>query len=159
MPDISHGIARIFHAYGKNVYLRPDRSQVIASLIRKAVRYPDEEFIVWGDGNQRRCFVFIDDLLDALMRLEKYVRKRGNLTVNIGSTEEVTVRDLAKLVVFLSKKDIPLKFDDSKPKGALNRMPSLKRIKSVLDWNPTTSLSDGLTETYDWAKERLEKWE
>jgi len=157
MPDISYGVARIFHAYGRNIYLKPDRSQVIASLIRKAVRYPDEDFIVWGDGNQRRCFVFIDDALDALMRLEKYVSKRGNLTVNVGSTEEVTVRDLAELVVFLSKKDIPLKFDDSKPKGALNRTPNLKRIKSVLDWSPTTSLSDGLTETFDWAKERLGK--
>ncbi|MGD0476683.1 MAG: NAD-dependent epimerase/dehydratase family protein [Nitrososphaerales archaeon] len=159
MPDTSYGIARIFHAYGRNIYLRPDRSQVIASLIRKAVRYPDEDFIVWGDGSQRRCFVFIDDALDALMRLEKYVRERGNLTVNVGSTEEVTVQDLAKLIILLSKKDIPLKFDDTKPKGALNRMPNLKRIKSVLDWSPTTLLSDGLTKTFDWAEERLGKWE
>ncbi len=158
IPDISYGVARIFHAYGRNIYLKPDRSQVIASLIRKAVRYPDEDFIVWGDGNQRRCFVFIDDVLDALMRLDKYVRKRGNLTVNVGLTEETTVRELAELVVLLSKKDIPLRFDDSKPKGALNRTPDLKRIKSVLDWSPTTSLSDGLTETFDWAKERLGKW-
>ena len=158
MPGISCGVARIFHAYGRNIYLKPDRSQVIASLIRKAIRYPDEDFIVWGDGNQRRCFVFIDDVLDALMRLEKYVRKRGNLTVNVGSTEEITVRDLAELVVLLSKKDIPLKFDDSKPKGALNRTPNLRRIKSVLDWSPTISLSDGLTETFEWARERLGKW-
>jgi nucleoside-diphosphate-sugar epimerase len=155
MPGISYGVARIFHAYGRNIYLKPDRSQVIASLIRKAVRYPREDFVVWGNGNQRRCFVFIDDVLDALMRMEKYIRKQTNLTVNVGSTEEVTVRDLAKLVVFLSKKDIPLKFDDSKPKGALSRTPSLERIRNVLDWSPTTSLSDGLTETFDWAKERL----
>jgi nucleoside-diphosphate-sugar epimerase len=157
MPDISYGVARIFHAYGRNIYLKPDRSQVIASLIRKAVRYPDEDFIVWGDGSQRRCFVFIDDVLDALMRLEKYVSKRGNLTVNVGSTEEITVRDLAELIVLLSKKDIALKFDDSKPKGALNRMPDLKRIRSVLGWSPTTLLSEGLSETFDWAEKRLEK--
>jgi len=157
MPDISYGVARIFHAYGKNIYLKPDRSQVIASLIRKAVRYPDEDFVVWGDGNQKRCFVFIDDALDALMQLEKHVRKRGSLTVNVGSTEETTIRDLAELVVLLSKKDIPLKFDDSKPKGALSRTPNLKRIKKVLGWGPTTSLSDGLTETFKWAKERLGK--
>ena len=158
MPDTSCGVARIFHAYGSNIYLKPDRSQVIASLIRKAVKYPDEDFIVWGDGSQRRCFVYIDDVLDALMRLEKHVRERGNLTVNVGSTEEITVRGLAELVVHLSKKNIPLKFDDSKPKGALNRTPDLKRIKSVLDWSPTTFLSNGLTETFDWAKERLGQW-
>ena len=85
-----------------------------------------------GDGNQRRCFVYIDDALDALMRLEKHVQERGNLTVNVGSTEETTVRELAEMVVKLSKKDIKLKFDGSKLTGALNRMPDLKRARSVL---------------------------
>lgn len=157
MPDTSYGIARIFHAYGTNIYLKPDRSQVIASLIRKAVRYPAEGFVVWGDGNQRRCFVYIDDALDALMRLEKHVLKKGNLTVNVGSTEETTVRELAELVVKLSKKDITLKFDDTKLTGALNRMPDLRRAKSVLGWSPTTSFLDGLTKTFDWAKGRLSR--
>jgi GDP-D-mannose 3', 5'-epimerase len=157
MPDVSFGVARIFHAYGKNIYLRPDRSQVIASLIRKAVRFPAEDFVVWGDGSQRRCFVYIEDALDALMRLEKHVIERGSLTVNVGSTEETTVRDLADRVIRLSGKDIPLKFDESKPTGALNRMPNLQRAKRVLDWSPTTSFSEGLEETFDWAEGRLGK--
>jgi GDP-D-mannose 3',5'-epimerase len=155
MPDISYGVARIFHAYGKNIYLKPDRSQVIASLIRKAVRYPAEGFVVWGDGSQRRCFVYIDDALDALMRLEKHIGKRGSLTVNVGSTEETTVRGLAERIVILSKKDIPLAFDASKLTGALNRMPDLRRVKRVLGWSPTTSFSDGLKKTFDWARRRL----
>jgi GDP-D-mannose 3', 5'-epimerase len=155
MPDVSYGIARIFHAYGKNIYLKPDRSQVIASLIRKAVRYPAEDFVVWGDGSQRRCFVYIEDALDALMKLEKHVLERGSLTVNVGSTEETTVRDLAERVIRLSKKDIPLRFDESKLTGALNRMPNLERAKRVLGWTPTTSFSKGLKETFDWAEGRL----
>jgi len=157
MPDTACGVARIFHAYGKNIYLKPDRSQVIASLIRKAVRYPDEDFVVWGDGSQRRCFVYIEDALEALMRLEKYVGQRGSLTVNVGSTEETTVRDLAERIVVLSKKDIPLKFDASKLTGALNRTPNLERAKRVLGWSPTTSFSEGLQETFDWAKARLRR--
>jgi len=157
MPDTSYGVARIFHAYGKNIYLKPDRSQVIASLIRKAARYPAEGFTVWGDGRQRRCFVYIDDAVDALMRLEKHVDKHGSLTVNIGSTEEITVRELARLIVRLSKKDIPLKFDESKPTGALNRMPNLERVKKVLGWSPTTALPDGLAKTFEWAEGRLGK--
>jgi len=159
MPDISYGIARIFHAYGKNIYLKPDRSQVIASLIRKAVRYPDEDFIVWGDGSQRRCFVFIDDALDALMRLQHHVEGQGNLTVNVGSTEEITVRELAELVVRLSEKNISLRFDDSKPTGALSRMPNLQRIGTVLGWRPTTMFSEGLAKTYEWAEGRLRRRE
>jgi GDP-D-mannose 3', 5'-epimerase len=157
MPEVSYGVARIFHAYGKNIYLKPDRSQVIASLIRKAVRYPAEDFVVWGDGRQRRCFVYVDDALDALMRLEKHVLERGSLTVNVGSTEETTVRDLAERIIRLSKKDIRPRFDESKLTGALNRMPNLDRAKRVLGWSPTTSFSKGLKETFEWAERRLQK--
>jgi GDP-D-mannose 3', 5'-epimerase len=155
MPGTSYGAARIFHAYGKNIYLRPDRSQVIASLIRKALRYPKEEFVVWGDGSQRRCFVYIDDAIDALMRLERHVREQGSLVVNVGSTEETTVRELAERVVALSKKDISMKFDLSKPTGALNRTPDLTRAKQVLGWRPTTRFSNGLETTFEWARGRL----
>ena len=155
MPDTSFGIARIFHAYGENLYLRPDRSQVIASLIGKAVRYPKEDFGVWGDGSQRRCFIYVEDAIDALMRLWAHVEKRGSLTVNVGSTEEVTVRQLASMVIALSGKRIEPKYDASKPTGALSRMPSLDRAREVLGWSPTTSFSEGLRKTYAWAEKRL----
>jgi GDP-D-mannose 3', 5'-epimerase len=155
MPDTSVGVARIFHAYGSNIYLREDRSQVIGSLLRKAIRFPSEEFVVWGDGNQRRCFVYIDDAIDALFRLQNYVEKHGNLTVNIGSTEETTVGDLARQIVAISKKEIAIKFDKTKPTGALNRMPNLDRIKKVLGWSPTTNFTKGLAATYEWASKRV----
>jgi len=155
MGDVSVGVARIFHAYGTNIYMRPDRSQVIASLMRKAIRYPREEFVVWGDGRQRRCFVYIDDALDALFKLLKHVEKKGNLTVNIGSTEEVTVLELAKKIIKLSGKRIPLKLDPSKPSGALNRMPDLSRVKATLGWQPKTPLADGLAKTFEWAATRI----
>jgi GDP-D-mannose 3', 5'-epimerase len=155
MQGISSGIARIFHAYGANIYLRPDRSQVIGSLIRKAIAYPQEDFVVWGDGRQRRCFVYIDDALDAIFRLQRHVEKKGNLTVNIGSTEEVTVLELAKRVISLSGKDIKMGFDPSKPRGALNRTPDLTRAARVLGWKPETPFGEGLAETYQWAQTRL----
>ena len=155
MDDVAVGIARIFHAYGKNIYISPDRSQVIASLMRKAIRYPREDFVVWGDGSQRRCFVYIEDVLDALLRLQRHAETKGNLTVNIGSTEEVTVRELARLIVKITGKDIPLKFDTSKPTGALNRMPDLRKVKASLHWSPSTKLPDGLGRTFEWASARL----
>ena len=155
MPEVRSGVARIFHAYGKNIYLKEDRSQVIGSLIRKAVRYPREDFVVWGDGRQRRCFVYIDDAIDAIFDLKRHVEKKGNLTVNIGSTEEVTVLDVAKQVIALSGKDIELKFDPAKPRGALNRTPDLSRVRRVLGWAPKTAFKDGLAETFSWASSRL----
>lgn len=155
MQGVSAGVARIFHAYGKNIYTRPDRSQVIASLMRKAVRYPKEKFVVWGDGNQRRCFVYIDDVLDALFRLQRYCEKKGSMTVNIGSTEEVSVLELAKMIISLSGKRIEPSLDPSKPMGALNRMPDLTRVRETLGWEPKTPLSVGLARTFDWARTRF----
>ena len=152
---LSYGVARIFHAYGKNIYLRPDRSQVIASLIGKAMRYPGEEFVVWGDGNQRRCFVYIDDAIDALFRLRSYVTRRGSLTVNVGSTEEHTVREIAEMIIGLSGKRIEMRFDRTKPTGALNRTPDLTKVRRLLGWSPKTRFSDGLGKTYAWAANRL----
>ncbi len=155
MDGVSSGVARIFHAYGKNIYLRPDRSQVIASLMSKAIRYPEEEFVVWGDGSQRRCFVYIDDAVDALFRLRDHVSKKGSLTVNVGSTEEHTVKELAEMVVALSGKKIPMRFDRSKPTGALNRMPDLAKVHRTLGWAPKTGFSKGLKSTYEWALTRV----
>jgi nucleoside-diphosphate-sugar epimerase len=155
MSDVRVGIARIFHAYGKNIYIKPDRSQVIASLMRKAIRYPKEDFVVWGNGLQRRCFVYVDDVMDALFSLLGHVEKKGSLTVNIGSTEEVTVIELAKMIIALSGKEIEPKLDPSKPSGALNRMPDLSRVKRTLGWEPKTPFSGGLSKTFDWARTRL----
>ncbi len=157
-PDISSGIARIFHAYGSNIYLKADRSQVIASLLRKAIRYPKEGFEIWGNGDQKRCFVFIDDALDALFRLYDYVEKNGNLTVNVGSREEISVSEVARRAISLSGKDISPKYDLAKPTGALNRMPNLEKISKVLGWVPSTDFTKGLERTYKWAEHRLSQW-
>jgi len=155
MQDVSVGVARIFHAYGRNIYIKPDRSQVIASLMRKAIRYPREDFVVWGDGRQRRCFVYVDDVMDALVKLLVHVEKKGSLTVNVGSTEEVTVLELARMIIGLSGKKIEPKLDPSRPSGALNRMPELSRVKETLGWEPKTPFSKGLAKTFDWALTRL----
>jgi nucleoside-diphosphate-sugar epimerase len=155
MPEVASGVARIFHAYGKNIYLRPDKSQVVASLMRKAIGYPKEDFVVWGDGLQRRCFVYVDDVLDALWMLLKHVQKKGSLTVNVGSTEEYTIMELAKLIIGISGKKIPMKLDPFKPTGALNRMPDLAFVFSTLGWRPETPFNRGLKTTYDWAKGRV----
>ena len=158
LPDIKVGVARIFHAYGPNIYLKEDRSQVIGSLIRKAIRYPREGFVVWGDGTQRRAFLYIDDFLDGLFRLDRYVETKGKLTVNLGSTEETTVKDLAERVIDISGKRITPKYDTTKPVGVLRRLPDLSRAEKTLGWRPKTKLADGLAKTYEWAERRIATW-
>lgn len=149
------GIARIFHAYGPNILLEGDRSQVIGSLVRKAVRYPAEDFTIWGDGTQRRCFLFVDDFIDAIFKLDSYIEDKGSLTVNIGTTEEVTIRELAELVIKTSGKDIHVKYDLSRPVGVPRRIPNLERASRLLNWIPRTKLETGINETYRWAANYL----
>jgi GDP-D-mannose 3', 5'-epimerase len=155
MTHMNVGVARIFHAYGKNIYLQKDKSQVIGSLMRKAIRYPEEDFVVWGDGFQKRCFVYIDDAAEALTLMEDYVSRDSALTVNVGSQEEISVGELAKKIVSLSGKNIPLSFDRSQPTGVLQRVPSLEKIGRTLNWKPRTHIDSGLKVTYEWAVQRI----
>ncbi len=77
------GILRLQNVYGPRSILSIKRSQVIPSLIRKAVRYPEEDFVVWGSGKQARDFVFVGDVVDALLRLPlKGMKSRGNSNRN-----------------------------------------------------------------------------
>jgi len=155
MTNANVGVARIFHAYGKNIYLNEAKSQVIGSLMRKAIVYPKEGFEVWGDGTQKRCFVYVDDVCRALKLIHEYVAKDAKLTVNVGSQDEISIEELARKIISLSAKEIPLKFDQSKPTGVLQRIPSLEKIERTLGWKPKTSFDEGLGITYDWASCRL----
>lgn len=155
LSDMKVGIARIFHAYGPNIDLSDSRAQVIASSIKKTIKYPKEEFVVWGDGTQKRCFVYIDDLIDGIMKLRSYVERNGSLTVNMGSVEETTIEQLIQEIIKLSGKKISLKYDTTKPTGANSRKPDLTRAGQLLGWKPTTTLSEGLGKTYEWAVKRI----
>jgi nucleoside-diphosphate-sugar epimerase len=155
LSSLKFGIARIFHAYGPNINISDTKSQVIASLIKKAIKYPKEDFIVWGDGTQKRCFVYIDDVIDALLKLRTYIEKHDNLTINVGSTHEITVEQLANAIIKLSGKDINIKHDTTKPRGANSRMPNLDKANKVLGWKPTTTLNEGLKRTYEWESKRI----
>ena len=64
---IETGILRLHNVYGPPCEMSPEKSQVIPALCRKAINYPKEEFIVWGTGNQRRAFLYVDDVVDAIV--------------------------------------------------------------------------------------------
>jgi len=152
--DIKVGIARIFKSYGPCDDYSEESGQVVCSLCRKAINYPKEKFVVWGDGSATRCLVYIDDLTDAFIKLEKEIDNEF-LTVNLGGNSPVPIKKLAGKIVKTSGKDIDIKYDSSKPIGPLSRIPDLSRAKKLLDWEPTTSLDDGLRKTYHWLKETL----
>jgi GDP-D-mannose 3',5'-epimerase len=147
------GILRLHNVYGPRTSLAVERSQVIPSLIRKAIRYPEEEFVVWGSGKQARDFIFVGDVVDALLRLPLKGMSQG--PIQIGTALETSVARLASMIVEISGKEILVKFDPEKPEGDGGRSGNYEKAKRVIGWDVFTSLEDGLRETYAWAAEQL----
>ena len=142
-----------------NVYGSPcdygERSQVIPALIRKAINYPNEPFIVWGSGQQGRAFIHVNDIVDALMlALEK---GWGHGWIQIGPSVCTSIREIAETVVKISGKDIDIVYDTMKPEGDKARSADYSKAKEILGWEPKVSLWDGLTEQYEWVKAQIEK--
>lgn len=150
----SAGAARIFNAYGEFSNFG-ESAQVVPALVRKAIRYPKEDFVVWGDGNQTRNMLYIADCVDALLRIEKKA-SFPPLTVNIGNPHTVTIREIAETVEKVSGKTLPIVFDPTKPVGPASRIPVTQRAEQVLKWAPTTSLEKGISRTYEWMRGELD---
>jgi nucleoside-diphosphate-sugar epimerase len=153
MKDVDIGIARIFTAYGPCEPL-DETAHAVPALIRKAIRYPEEDFIVWGTGEQTRSFMYVSDCVEALVRLEEEA-SNPPLVVNVGSDKPTTIRELAEKIVEISGKNIEVKYDPSKPIGPLSRTADITKAGKVLGWSPKVSLEEGLRKTYAWAEKKL----
>lgn len=153
MEGVKSGVARIFNAYGEFSEFG-DTAQVVPALVRKAIRYPDEDFVVWGDGRQTRNLLYVGDCVDALLEIEKRARNPP-LVLNVGNPDTVTVKGIAKTVVGVSGKKIPLKFDLSKPVGPLSRIPDVALAQKELGWMPRTRLEEGIMRTYEWMRDEI----
>ena len=150
MEECRSSAARIFNAYGEYCEYE-DTAQVVPALIRKAIRYPEEEFVVWGDGSQTRNLIYIHDCIDALLKMEEKA-SYPPLILNVGNEKTTTIKELAETIVKVSGKKIEITYDKSKPVGPLSRIPSIKRVVEKLEWKPYTSLEDGVRSTYKWIE-------
>jgi nucleoside-diphosphate-sugar epimerase len=142
-----------------NVYGSPcdfgERSQVIPALIRKAINHPNEEFVVWGSGEQGRAFIHIDDIIEAiLLALNKGL---GNGTIQIGPSICTSIREIAETVVRISGKKINIRYDATKPEGDKARAADFTKARKVLGWQPMISLGEGLEKTYYWIDQQIKK--
>ena len=125
-------------------------SHVIPALMRKAHEAKQTkaaDLIVWGTGNPRREFLFVDDLADSLVFLMK--NYSGPVQVNLGTGEELTIRELAETIARVVGFEGELSFDADKPDGTPRKLLDNTRIREM-GWSPKTSLAEGLTRTYEW---------
>lgn len=150
------GIVRMFNVYGPGEAYNDD-SHVIPMLCRKAIRYPKEEFIVWGDGTQTRSFIYAIDAARGIIAVMKDAINKG--PVNIGTPGRITIQELAELITkiagYLYQKDITIKYDTSKPTGVIGRSADISKATSLTNWKPEVSLEEGLEATIKWISKDL----
>ncbi len=151
--DMLTGVLRLHNVYGPGCDFSPERSQVIPALIRKAIFYPDEPFIVWGTGEQGRSFVYVDDVVDALIMMME--RGLGNDPIQIGTSQSVTIHEIAEDVIKASGKQIEVIYDASKPEGDRGRCADCSVAKERLGWEPKVDLDEGIGRTYKWVQRQL----
>jgi len=148
-------MARFHNVYGE-VYTAfdKDKGKAPCHIIMKALRYPGEEFVIWGDGKQTRSFLYIDDCVEGVLKL---MESNYPKPVNIGSDRLVTIDELARIVIDISGKKITVKHDLSRPQGVRGRNADITLVKKEVGWEPKVSLKEGLKRTYDWAKARMDE--
>jgi nucleoside-diphosphate-sugar epimerase len=144
----------LHNVYGTPCDFSEEKSQVIPSLVRKAVQYPAEPFIVWGSGVQGRAFVHVDDVVAAIVSAMK--NGYGEGIIQIGPDKCTSIKEVAEEIVKISKKDIQIQYDTSKPEGDIGRCADYSKANRIIGWKPRVSLHDGLAELYDWVAGRIE---
>ena len=145
-------IARFHNIFGPQGTWTGGREKAPAAMCRKAAEAPEGSSIeVWGDGQQTRSFLYIDECLDGVRRL-----MQGDFTgpVNIGSEEMVTINGLAQLAIDLSGKDLSIQNVDG-PQGVRGRNSDNDLIRDRLGWAPAASLREGMDKTYAWIEEQV----
>jgi GDP-L-fucose synthase len=141
--------------YGPGDNFDLQNSHVLPALIRRfheAKLRGDETLSIWGTGTPRREFLHVDDLADAVVYLLKTYE--GESIVNIGWGEDVTIRELAELVLATSGYQGRLEFDASKPDGTPRKLLDTTRL-TALGWRPKIALKAGIASTYAWFREHV----
>lgn len=140
-------IARVFNTHGPR--MRPDDGRIIPTFISQALA--GRPLTIHGDGSQTRSIQYVDDLIEGVLRL---MRSGETRPINFGNPVELTVREIAGLILDLSGStgvtiQTPLPIDDPK-----RRCPDITRAREILGWEPRVSALEGLKKTLAWFQER-----
>jgi len=141
-------IVRLFNTYGPR--MRPDDGRAIPELVSAAL--DDRPLTIHGDGSQTRSFCFVTDLVDGLLAVALDRSSDGTI-LNIGNPHEVTIRELAEVILRRSGSSAPLQFDPRRPGDPERRRPDIGAIQARYGWAPRVGLEDGLDQTIDYFRE------
>ena len=148
-------VARFHNVYGPHGTYDGGREKAPAAMCRKVIGAQltgNKEIIIWGDGNQTRSFMYIDDCIKGIQDIMS-----SNITepLNLGSSEMVSINQLVDIVEDLAGYKMERKYDLGAPKGVRGRNSENTLIKKYLGWEPSIPLKKGMKKTYDWIKEEM----
>jgi nucleoside-diphosphate-sugar epimerase len=145
-------IARFHNIFGVEGTWTGGKEKAPAALCRKIAAADDGgEIEIWGDGEQTRSFLYVDECIEGVRRL---VESDYTGPVNIGSDEMVTINQLAKMIAQIARKDLTLRHIIG-PLGVRGRNSDNRLISEKLSWKPSRSLYEGLEKTYTWIAEQV----
>lgn len=147
-------IARFHNVYGPRGTWHGGREKAPAALCRKVAAAEDGEFLeIWGDGNQTRSFVYVDDIVDGIVKLTD---SDVSTPMNIGTEELVSINELADIIADISGK-VLVKRHVPGPEGVRGRNSDNTFMRHALGWEPPTTLRRGLEKTYAWISDIVDR--
>ncbi|MGD0987851.1 MAG: NAD-dependent epimerase/dehydratase family protein [Candidatus Sulfotelmatobacter sp.] len=146
-------IVRFHNVYGPLGTYEGGKEKAPAAISRKvALAKKNDEIEVWGDGEQTRSFMYVDDCVEGLIRL---MASNHRDALNLGTDELVTINGLVDIVARIAGKKINKRHNLSGPQGVRGRNSDNTRLRKVLGWEPSISLEQGLSITYPWIKSQV----
>jgi GDP-L-fucose synthase len=144
-------IVRPGNLYGPYDKFDVEKSKVIASLIKK-VAEKQNPINVWGDGEDLKDFLYIDDFVDGLKKVVFDINSFEVL--NLASGKGITIKEILNMIIKIEKaENLKVEFDRSKPTMIPKRLIDISKAKKIINFNPNTSMEDGLIKTIKWFKE------
>ena len=142
-------IVRIFNTYGPR--MRLDDGRALPTFMEQALR--GEPLTVYGDGSQTRSFCYVDDLVEGIYRL---LMSDENEPVNIGNTEEITIKAFAEEIIKLTDSGSTITYEPLPQDDPQVREPDISKAQRTLDWSPQVERHDGLRKTLDYFQDAVE---
>ncbi|MGQ4872685.1 MAG: UDP-glucuronic acid decarboxylase family protein [Promethearchaeia archaeon] len=143
-------IVRIFNTSGPRIRHGPEFGRVIPNFIYQALH--DEDVTVFGDGSQTRSFTYVTDEIEGILKIVHYKQALGEV-INLGNDKEYTILELAKKIIELTNSKSKIVFKPLPIDDPIRRRPVLEKAKKLINWEPTTSLEEGLKKTIAWFKD------
>lgn len=156
--NFSVAIARYIGIYGLNQDYGLQTGSVIPVFSHRAIKYPEVDFTIWGNGEETRSYCFIQDAVECTkLMIEKMEDHNIVGPYNVGSSDIIKIKDIAQKIVSISKKEIDLKLDLTQKAKILSQWCDCSKIYNELGWKATTSFDQGLQIVYNDVKVRLEQ--